>query len=168
MLPATFSSPRLSLRLISAEDHAFIRELVNTEGWLKFIGDRHIHSEEAAAAYIQKIRNTGDLYYWVVRLRETQTPVGIISFLKRAYLDHFDIGFAFLPAHEGRGYAFEAAETVLAALARLEKFGTILATTLPANHKSIKLLEKLGMQFSKEIQHENETLLVFEKRSLAG
>ena len=45
---------RLSLDILTINDHAFIRELVNTEGWLKFIGDRKIYSDEDAIAYIDK------------------------------------------------------------------------------------------------------------------
>ena len=89
------STLRLILNIITENDDDFMRTLVNTEGWLKFIGDRKVHSKQDAIAYIQRIKNTPNLIYWVVRLKDNHTPVGIISFLKRSYLEHFDIGFAF-------------------------------------------------------------------------
>jgi [ribosomal protein S5]-alanine N-acetyltransferase len=160
-MQSRFSTKRLSLELITTDDHAFVAELVNTEGWLEFIGDRHVHSREDAINYIKKIQNTPDLYYWVVKLKETDTPIGILSFLKRGYLDHFDIGFAFLPAFNGHGYAYEAANVVLSGAGKNSKHTTILAVTLPHNSSSIKLLTKLGLHFEKEILQHNEVLLVY-------
>ena len=95
----SFTTERLRLGFIHPEDHAFVLELVNTKGWLQFIGDRHVHSKEEAIAYINRILSTQDLFYWVARTKTENIPVGIISFLKRSYLDHFDIGFAFLPSY---------------------------------------------------------------------
>lgn len=159
-----FSTERLLLEPITTGDHAFVAELVNTKGWLEFIGDRQVHSEEEAIRYIKKILNTPDLYYWVVRLKESNIPVGILSFLKRGYLDHFDIGFAFLPAYNGQGYAHEAAKEVLAVVSQDSKYTTILAVTLPHNHSSIKLLVKLGLHFEKEIVQQGEVLQVYSNR----
>ena len=89
------TTDRLLIEPLSINDNSFIFELVNTEGWLKFIGDRNVHSKQEAIANIQRIKNTPNLIYWVVRLKDNHVPIGIISFLKRSYLEHFDIGFAF-------------------------------------------------------------------------
>ncbi len=152
---------KLKLNLVTEDDHHFMRALVNTEGWLKFIGDRNVHSEQDAIAYIQRIKNTPNLFYWVVRLKDNHTPLGIISFLKRHYLEHFDIGFAFLPEHHGCGYAYEAAEKVLSIASEKTEYTTILATTIPQNIASIKLLTKLGLHFEKEIEVESIKLHVY-------
>lgn len=155
------TTQRLILNLITDEDDDFMRTLVNTEGWLKFIGDRNVHSKEDAIAYIQRIKNTPNLFYWVVRLKDTPTPLGIISFLKRSYLEHFDIGFAFLPEYKGCGYAYEGAEKVLAIASQKGEYSPILATTIPQNIASIKLLNKLGLHFEREIEVENMKLHVY-------
>lgn len=156
-----FTTERLLLNLLKEDEHAFISELVNTKGWIEFIGDRNVHSQEDAIHYIRKIRNTPDLYYWVVRLQHGNTPIGIISFLKRAYLDHFDIGFAFLPDYQGHGFALEAAGAVLDHVLQLPDYSTVLATTLPENIRSIQLLNKLGLYFEKEIEVEGGVLQVY-------
>lgn len=135
--------------------------LVNSKGWLAFIGDRNVHSKEDAIAYINRILGTQDLFYWVVRLQENNTPVGIISFIKRNYLDHFDIGFAFLPEFMGLGYAYEAAKEVLTMASKYPTYSTILATTIPQNISSINLLTKLGFRFEKEIEVEEDILHVY-------
>src|SRR5438477_96284 len=107
------TTERLSLNALTAEDGDFVKELVNSKGWLQFIGDRNIHSKEEAIAYISKINTTPDFYYWVVHLKQTHEPIGIISFIKRSYLEYFDIGFAFLSQYSGKGYAYEAAKEIL-------------------------------------------------------
>ena len=155
------TTQRLVLNIIAEEDDDFMRSLLNTEGWLKFIGDRNVHSKKDAIDYIRRIKNTPNLFYWVVKLKDVPTPLGIISFLKRSYLEHFDIGFAFLPEFNGCGYAYEAAEKVLCIASQKEEYSTILATTIPQNVTSIKLLTKLGLHFEREIEVENDKLHVY-------
>lgn len=142
---------RLFLNIVTEEDHDFMQELMNTDGWIQFIGDRGIHSKEAAIAYINTINGRDNFYYWLVRLKETNTPVGIITFIKRGYLAHFDIGFAFLPEYQGQGYAYEAAKEVLFVVRQQPEHQTVQATTLPGNVRSIKLLNKLGLHFTGKI-----------------
>ena len=107
------TTKRLLLDPLSINDKDFILELVNTDGWKSFIGNRNINSQSVAAAYIQKIIENPDTNYWTVKIKETKIPIGIITFIKRDYLEHHDIGFAFLPEYFNKGYAFEAANAVL-------------------------------------------------------
>ena len=152
---------RLSLNLLNNEDDEFIIQLVNSPGWIEFIGDRNVHTREEALAYIDKIMTAPNIHYWVVRIIGTNVPVGIISFIKRDYLESFDIGFAFLPEFNGKGYAYEAAKEVLSIVGDNPAFHPVLATTIPGNVSSIKLLLKLGLHFDKEIEVENEKLLIY-------
>lgn len=156
-----FSSRRFLLDLVSEHDHGFILTLVNTKGWLQFIGDRNVHSTNDSIDFIERIKSTPDLFYWLVKLKDNNTPIGIISFLKRSYLDHFDIGFAFLPDFNGHGYAFEAAQKVLSVVSKNAEYSPILATTVPQNVRSIKLLRKLGLHFKNEVEVQNEKLHVY-------
>ena len=155
------TTERLSLHPLSAGDAGFIRELLNTQGWLRFIGDRNIHSAEDAITYINKINSTPNFYYWTVRLTGTHEPIGLISFIKRDYLEHFDIGFAFLPQYNGRGYAYEAAKKILSFVSSMPEHAVVVATTLPDNTNSIKLLQNLGFHFEKEIEVGSEKLEVY-------
>ncbi|HEY5405575.1 MAG TPA: GNAT family N-acetyltransferase [Ginsengibacter sp.] len=160
-MQTNITTERLSLNLLTLDDHDFIMRLVNSNGWIEFIGDRNVHTKEDAIAYINKIRSTKNLYYWVVRIKNENTPIGIISFLKRSYLDNFDIGFAFLPQFNGNGYAYEASKEILSMVSRNSDYTVILATTVPQNVNSIKLLTKLGLRFEKEIKVEKETLHIY-------
>lgn len=150
-MQTNITTERLLLTIITEEDHDFMQELMNTAGWIQFIGDRRIHSREATIAYINTINGKPNFDYWVVRLKETHSPVGIITFIKRDYLAHFDIGFAFLPEYNGKGYAYEAAREVLSVVRLQPEHQIVQASTLPANVRSIKLLNKLGLHFTGKI-----------------
>lgn len=96
-------------------------------------------------------------------LRTGKIPVGICGFAKRDYLDSPDLGFAFLPMHEGNGYAYEAALSCINYANNVLKFKTITAITVKSNLRSIRLLEKLKMKFDKTISspEDKEELLLF-------
>lgn len=157
----TYTTERLSLERLSDNDADFILELVNTAGWLKFIGDRNVRTKEDGLAYIQKINANANIIYWVVRLHDTLAQIGIVTLIKRDYLDHHDIGFAFLPHYAKQGFAYEATNTVLQDLFFDKKHKTILASTITNNDSSIHLLKKLGFIFTKELKIGNDELYLF-------
>lgn len=152
---------RLILKPLHLNDGEFILELLSTEGWIKFIGNRNIASQNDAVAYIQKILDNKNIFYWMVRLKDTREKIGLVTFIKRDYLSHHDIGFAFLPGFQKMGYVYEATMAVLDKLISELKLSHILATTVPGNIKSIKLLQKIGLIFEEEIEVEKEKLHVY-------
>lgn len=144
---------RLRLRPIEPADAAFILELLNEPGWLRFIGDRGVRTLEAAHDYIRQgpaamIERHG-FGLLLVEHRGEGTPLGMCGLIKREALDDVDIGFAFLERHGRRGYAFEAASAVLAHAREVLGLARIVAITSVDNHASIRLLEKIGLRFEK-------------------
>ncbi len=156
-----FTTGRLTLNLLSLKDIDFIIELTNTPGWLTFIGDKNTKTKETAGDYVLKITKNPEICYWIVTLKDTEKKIGVITFIKRHYLEHYDIGFAFLPLYSGQGYAYEAAKEVLISLHGDPMHEFIYATTLTDNVKSIRLLQNLGLQFEKKFTHEEEELLLY-------
>lgn len=150
---------RLILSALTLNDTSFIFELLNTPLWINFIGDRNIKTEDDAAAYIQKIVDSPTTNYWVVKLKQQSTAVGIVTFMKRDYLDYYDIGYAFLPQFAKQGYAYEATKKLLDEMKPRHK--RIVATVLKENESSIKLLQKLGMNFEREMEINNEFLQLY-------
>lgn len=152
---------RLVLEALSEQDNHFIFELVNTKGWLEFIGNRNVNSAEEAIGYIQRIMENPNVTYWVVKLHEDRKPMGVITLIKRDYLEHHDIGFAFLPHYMNKGYAFEAASELINYVFNELNHTHIQAIVLPSNNVSIRLLEKLGLLAEKKIELNNEQLNVY-------
>ena len=146
---------RLTLRWLEPGDVEFIFELTNDPDWLRHIGDRGIRSLADAGRYIADgpramYERLGFGLYCVV-LRETGTSIGLCGLLKRDWLEDVDIGFAFLPAFRGRGYAFEAAAATLRDGRERLGLRRITAIVSPANADSIRLLERLGLKFQRMI-----------------
>ena len=132
---------------ITLADAPFFLELLNTPGWLQNIGDRGVHDLAEAEAYIQ--RAFIDLYeelgfgYYVIR-DHTKTAIGVAGFLKKAYLENVDFGFAFIPKYFRQGYGLEVSKAMLGYADRLLELDVLDAVTLEENTASRGLLEKLG------------------------
>ncbi len=146
---------RLLLREFTTGDTAFILELVNSAGWLQYIGDRNIKSVEQAKAYLEngpiKSYRENGFGLCLVERKDDAKAIGMCGLLKREYLDTPDMGFAFLPEFNGNGYAYEIAIATVAYAKNKLKISTVSAITMANNEKSIKLLEKMGFSFKKTI-----------------
>ena len=161
---------RLTLSKITVQDAPFFVELMNTPDYIRYIGDRNIRSVEDAASYlengvIKSYQNNGFSYYKVELKEELGNILGIVGILKREQLEYPDIGFAFLPQNEGKGYAFEASSELMRLAKEKFNIAKVSAITLEVNKSSIKLLEKLGLTFEKKIKpfDNDEELLLFAK-----
>jgi RimJ/RimL family protein N-acetyltransferase len=163
----TYDTARLTLTPLTLNHDAFIITLLNSPGWLRFIGDRKVKTADDAKAYITKIVNSTQFKYWVAKLKDTGEPIGVITLIERDYLPHPDIGFAFLPAYAKMGYAFEGADAVMHGLALAMGLSRLLAITLRDNVGSIGLLKKLGFVFDREMERDGEVLEVW-GRDLGG
>lgn len=155
-------SQRLYVKDLGHHDAPFLLELLNTPGFIQFIGDRGIRTLTEAEEYSIKLRDNPAIHYRGVFLQSTNIPLGIISLVQRDYLPQPDIGFAFLPSYLGRGYASEAASVVLEDYFANQK-APIFAITLEDNIPSIRLLLRLGFTFERCITREQQPLLLYKK-----
>ena len=141
---------RLLLTHLDPADAAFILELLNEPSWLRFIGDKNVHSLDDARRYIENgpmaMYAAKGFGLYRVALKETDTPIGICGLIKRDTLPEPDIGFAFLPRAWGAGYAREASLAVIEQGRREFGLVRLLAITDPDNERSIRLLERLGLR----------------------
>jgi [ribosomal protein S5]-alanine N-acetyltransferase len=154
MLP--IDTDRLIIREFTLDDAPFILELLNDPGWKRFIGDRQCDTLDKARTYlregpIETYRRLG-FGFWQVETKAGRRPIGMCGLIKRETLDHVDIGFAFLPAYRGGGYAHEAAAACLGYARDTLRLDRIVATTALDNDASSRLLEKLGLKFERVIR----------------
>ena len=151
---------RLILREFTGDDAAFIYELVNDPDWLHFIGDKHVHNLDDAREYIRNVPLAAYQQHgyglYLVQCKQDGMSAGICGLVNRDTLDHPDIGFAFLPAYRGRGYATEAAAAVLEYAQKVLQLPVILAVTAPDNAASARVLHKIGLRFAKIIRLSEE------------
>jgi len=147
---------RLLLRWLNAGDSTFILELLNEPSWLRYIGDKDVKTIQDAERYIESgpvemYRRLGFGLY-LVELKENGAPIGICGLIKREALLDVDLGFAFLPQFWFNGYAFESASAVMSYVRRALGLSRIVAILSPDNHRSAKLLEKLGFRFDSTVR----------------
>jgi len=156
-----FESPRLIMTKMQVSDFALINELLNTEGFIKYIGDRNIRSDEDAKAYIEKTLENRNIHYWIVSLINENIPVGMVSLVKRDFLPIPDIGYSFLPQFLNRGFALEATYNLMRKLFVYCNMDELLAIPNKDNERSVHLLEKLCFTYQKEIEHEGKVIQVY-------
>lgn len=143
---------RLRLRLVTEADAPFFLRLVNDPAFVEHIGQRNLHDLPAARAALRdgpiamQARYGHSLY--LVEALDGGAPLGLSGLVKREFLEHVDIGYAFLPKARGQGYALEAAQGVIVH-ARTLGIARLAAFTSPANAASIALLLRLGMRFER-------------------
>jgi RimJ/RimL family protein N-acetyltransferase len=151
-------TPRLNIRPIDLKDAGFMFELVNTDGWLRFIGDRNVGDLKEAENYIKGLQQNPNIHYHTVKLKDSKEPIGVVTLIKREEEEQPDIGFAFLPRHQKQGYALEASKSFLDTLLASNAFDQLIAITLADNLASIQLLERLGFSLLKEVKRGEEKL----------
>lgn len=146
---AVLATSRLELVEFTVDDAAFIVRLVNDPDWIRYIGQRDVHTEGDARGYLE--RGPIAMYarhgygLWRVARRVDGLPVGMCGLIKRDSLQDVDVGFAFLPEYRGLGYAAEAAAATLALASERYGLRRVVAIASPDNGRSLRLLEKLGM-----------------------
>jgi [ribosomal protein S5]-alanine N-acetyltransferase len=154
-------TPRLIVRDLTLADSSFVLELLNEPSFLEFIGDKGIRDIAGAEKYLRDgplaMYAQHGFGLWLVALKDGGTPIGSCGLLKRDYLNHPDIGYAYLARFTGQGYAHEAAVAVLCHAREHLKISTLHALTAQENTASIKLLGKLGFAFEQFIDQPGYT-----------
>jgi RimJ/RimL family protein N-acetyltransferase len=164
-MKSILKTERLILRELVLNDAPFIIELLNTDGWLRFIGDKAVRTIDHAEKYLTNgplksyAQNGFGLY--LVERKEDQKPIGMCGLLKRENLNMPDIGFAFLPQYSGMGYAYESASATVKYAKVVLNIAELCAITISNNTRSIQLLERVGFIYSKKIQVEKEELSLY-------
>lgn len=158
---------RLSIReLDEVADADFICRLLNSEKFIQYIGDRGVRTPDDARDFIRDRyrKSYADHGYglYCVELTNGNIPVGMCGFVRRDTLPAPDLGFAFLPEFEGKGFGFESAQAMMNYGREKLNFNEVLAITTLDNVASAKLLQKLGFTFKETIKPpEGETLNLF-------
>lgn len=141
---------RLLIRDLRSADDAFILELVNEPAFHQNIGDKGIRDLEGARSYIQ---NAGPGNYerlgfgmYLVMLKNSGIAIGICGILKRDFLEHPDVGFAYTASNWNKGYGTEATKAIIHWATTSLGIRTLAAITAITNPASVRLLEKSGFK----------------------
>jgi len=161
-------SKRLYLRRLVRDDAEFILNLLNQPSWLEFIGDKKVYNLNDAKKYIELAPMTMYEQFgfglFLVCSKGNSMPLGLCGLMKRDNLEDADLGYAFLPEFWQQGYATEAVESVLDYAKNTHNLTRVLALSKSSNAASIKLLNKVGFLFDRDLKllEDEENLQIYQ------
>jgi RimJ/RimL family protein N-acetyltransferase len=152
---------RLFLRPLNLDDAAFYLELVNDPSFIENIGDKGVRTlKEARDAILSgpmSMQHTLGYSLMLVQRKNDGAAIGLCGLIKRDSLPDTDIGYAYLPAFWGVGYAYEAAAGVVEFARDTIGLKRLLGIVSPSNVASNQLLTKLGLRFIETTVLQGET-----------
>lgn len=144
---------RLLLRTFTNNDAQLIYDLNFDSNVTRFTYDPIDDLEHAKQILENTILPQYALYNhgrWAVHLRETLEFIGWCGLKYRPERLEVDLGYRFKKSAWGKGYATEAAYACLKYGFEKLNIRKIIGRAVPENEGSWKILEKIGMQFTRE------------------
>jgi RimJ/RimL family protein N-acetyltransferase len=146
-------SDRLILRPWEDRDRPAYADLATDPVVMQHLGS--FGARETPDAWIDRQRASlaeHGLGYLAVELQETGQFVGAVGLARVRYEAHFTpavhIGWRLTGRHWGHGYATEAARALLHHGFDTLRFEEIVAVTVPANVRSQRVMQRLGMTYA--------------------
>lgn len=145
-----FETPRLYLRQFTEADAPLILTLNSDPEIVKYVHEPTLETEEQARNII--VNNIlpqypNDLGRWAMHIKETNEFIGWCGLKYRPDLDEIDLGYRLIQKAWGKGLATEASQHTLEYGFSALNLTLITARAHIENIASIKVLEKLGMDF---------------------
>lgn len=154
---------RLILREVAIGDATDLYEMDSDPVVQRYTGDVIPASVQETA---ERIRNYKDyaLYgygRWTTILKDTNEIIGWCGLKYLTDINETDLGYRWKQQHWGKGYATEAGRACLQY--GFEKLGLeqIVAQVLEENKASVRVLEKLGMSYWKQLRTEENPGLLY-------
>ncbi len=142
---------RLILREFLLEDAQNMFALNQDFDVIKYTGDGAFESVDSAREFLSKYNHYQQHGFgrWPVITKQDNRFIGWCG-LKKNEEDFVDIGFRFFKKDWNKGYATESAKACLDYGFSILKLEEIIGRAAKANVASIRVLEKLGMQYWKD------------------
>ncbi|MGG7620453.1 GNAT family N-acetyltransferase [Bacillus coreaensis] len=135
---------RLIIRGFDKNDYHAVYEYTSNADVMRYIPEGVFTMEDAKQFIVKNMGEKVEKY--PVILKESNTIIGHIVF-HRYFGEHtYEIGWVFHPDYYNKGFASEAAKTVLQYGFEELKLHRIIATCQPENIGSFRVMEKIGMR----------------------
>lgn len=167
MNPFIFHSARLSFREFTVNDAALIHQMNSDPLVLKHVHELPSTPERALERLEKSIVPHYQQYgygRWAVYLKEQHDFIGWCGLKFRPERNETDLGYRFIPAYWGKGYAFEAASACLDVGFNHLQLTRITATAHRENSASLRIIEKCGMLYLRDEIIDHCPVKSFEKR----
>jgi RimJ/RimL family protein N-acetyltransferase len=151
-----FETERCWLRPFHPEDAEGVYNLNLHPDILVHTTDPPFESIAAAEAFIKAYKAYEEFGFgrWAVILKSTNKFAGWCGLKFILSENEVDIGYRFLPEEWGKGFAVETAAVCIRA--GIHEFGLrrIVARIHKDNFRSVRVAEKLGMQYEKDLMYD--------------
>jgi ribosomal-protein-alanine N-acetyltransferase len=142
---------RLILRRWQSTDAEPYAKLNSDPGVMEFLTKRLSRDEsDAMIARMEAHFSKHGFGLWAVELKTAGEFIGFTGLARPAFEAHFtpcvEVGWRLARAQWGHGYATEAARQALAFGFEVSGLEEIVSFTVPANKRSIGVMERLGMK----------------------
>ena len=148
---------RLLLRKITLDDKKHLFKLHSNPDVQKYTGETVVESIEEIEKAIQTRINDYEKYgfgRWATFLKNGMQFVGWAGLAYLPEFDEIDLGYRFLPKFWGSGLATEASHAILTYGFDKLELNKIIAIAMKENKASIRVMEKVGMEFDKFAPYE--------------
>ncbi len=143
-------TPRLVLRQFTEADAGLVLALNSEEETVKYLHEPLLKTVADASNILVNIilpQYKMNLGRWAVHLKDTNEFIGWCGLKYMPGVEEIDLGYRFLKQCWGKGYATEAAQHTVAYGLHTLKLKVITGRAHRDNLASVRVLEKIGMQF---------------------
>ena len=148
-----FQTPRLILRRFTLADAPLLVQLNSNPKVLKYLHEPPLVTDEQALHILNTIilpQYKNNLGRWALHLKTTNEFIGWCGLKYLAETDEIDLGYRLMQNSWNYGYAYEAAKHTLDYGFNQVYLNTIIGKAHIENMASLKILQKIGMQFIKD------------------
>lgn len=137
----------------------FLFSLNSNPDVIRYTGDSSFFNMSAAQNFVRDYDHYDKHGFgrWAVILKSENRFIGFCGLRKDEITGDVDLGFRFFADCWSQGYATEASQAALQVGFETYGLDTIIGRCLRENLPSIRVLQKLGMEFS-EVREESELL----------
>jgi RimJ/RimL family protein N-acetyltransferase len=149
-MQSIFETPRLILRQFTQADAPLILSLNSDTEVLKYLHEPKLETIEQAEKVLQDIilpQYKNNLGRWAMYTKNGNDFIGWCGLKYRPELDEIDLGYRLMQKSWGKGFATEAAQHTLDYGLKTLQLKLITGRAHIENFASIKVLEKIGMDY---------------------
>ncbi len=141
---------RCFIKTFYKSDYDDVKKLYVNPEVRRFLGG--IRQKNSIKVVLDEMLNSNvDSFYWVVREKQKDNFIGLISLDPHHDGVHLEISYQFLPFCWGKGYATEVVQEMISFAFNELNLSKVVAETQTSNKSSCRLLERVGMKLEQKI-----------------
>jgi ribosomal-protein-alanine N-acetyltransferase len=157
---------RLYLRELNINDAEYFYLLNLDKEVMKYTGEGSFENIEKAKDFLKNYEHYEKYGFgrWAVINKENGEFLGWCGLKFTEKLNEYDIGFRFFKKHWNKGYATESSKACLSYGINELKMIEILGRAMKENKASIRVLEKIGLEFEKEFDFDGSIGVIYKTK----